>query len=433
MTRRVLYLAAHGGFAGLPVPLGGGAAVCERLLAEWERTKPFEVTLVAPSILGSAAPSARELVAFTERQYARFCRDFSRAATAEVLRHDPEATAILVNDVSEGPDFRALAAAGFRVTTIYHADVVAYVAAMYGRSLIRPETLVRWHGKLRQTALGRMIPAMAELVFERQEHSLRYSRTCVVPSAGMRETMRHCYPGLPQDRIHVLSWGLPEEIPDALILRSETARLRAEYGIPGDARVLLTLSRISPEKGQDLLIEALLDWERRPDFPKRPLWLLVCGDAAYMQGRRFQARLKALAGRLRRVRIVFAGHVTGWRKRAFFELADVYVFPSRHESYGLTLLEALRAGVPAVALLSDGARSVMRPEFGELVPIGSHAGMVKGLRDALARILSGDDNRKAMGEAARRWASTQSFESAAADLARLISHEPTGGPHLPAR
>ncbi len=420
MTRRVLYLAAHGGFAGEAVPLGGGAAICDRLLAEWARTKPFDVTLVAPSILGGAAPSARELVAFNERQYARFCRDFSRAATAETLRHNPDDTAVLVNDVSEGPDFATLAAAGFRVTTIYHADVVAYVAAIYGRSMVRPETMVRWHAALRRTALGPLIPGMAKLVFEQQEHSLRFSRACVVPSEGMRETMRRCYPDLPGDRIDVLPWGLPEEAADAAQLRSEAARLRAEYGIPGDARVILTLSRISPEKGQDLLIEALLDWERRPDFPKRPLWLFVCGEAAYMQGRRFQARLNALAARLRRVRIVFPGHAMGWRKRAFFEVADVYAFPSRHESYGLTLLEALRAGVPAVALASDGARSVMRPEFGELAPIGSHAATVKGLREALARMLSAEDERRAMGEAARNWAAGQSFEASAAEMARIV-------------
>ena len=57
-----------------------------------------------------------------------------------------------------------------------------------------------------------------------------------------------------------------------------------------------------------------------------------------------------LAARLKRTRVVFPGYVTGERKRAFFALADLYVFPSRHESYGLTLLEALAAGLPAVCL-----------------------------------------------------------------------------------
>ena len=137
--------------------------------------------------------------------------------------------------------------------------------------------------------------------------------------------------------------------------------------MPDNARVLLTLSRISPEKGQDLLLEALLEWERRDDFPAYPLWLFVCGDAAFMQGQRFFEKLRERAARLKRTRVVFPGYVTGERKRAFLALADLYVFPSRHESYGLTLMEALAAGLPAVCLDTTGARSVMREEFGALV------------------------------------------------------------------
>ena len=50
---------------------------------------------------------------------------------------------MLVNDISEGPDFAVLAARGFRIFTIYHVDVVAYVASIYLRGRIRPETTVR--------------------------------------------------------------------------------------------------------------------------------------------------------------------------------------------------------------------------------------------------------------------------------------------------
>ena len=151
--------------------------------------------------------------------------------------------------------------------------------------------------------------------------------------------------------------------------------------MPEDARVLLALSRISPEKGQDLLLEALLEWEQRDDYPTVPLWLFVCGDAAFMQGRRFFEKLRELAARMKRTRVVFPGYVTGERKRAFLALADLYVFPSRHESYGLTLMEALAAGLPAVCLDTTGARSVMREEFGALVP-------ASGLRAAIATLLA---------------------------------------------
>jgi glycosyltransferase involved in cell wall biosynthesis len=209
----------------------------------------------------------------------------------------------------------------------------------------------------------------------------------------------------------VLPWGAPDPLDDGAAVD-----LRREYGVPDDALVLVTLSRISPEKGQDLLLRALAEWERRPDFPQRPLWLFLCGDAAFMQGVRFRRRLESLAARLRRTRVVFPGHVTGARKQAFFALADLYVFPSRHESYGLTLAEALRAGVPAICLDHHGAREVMRPECGLLVPRDQ-------LREGLARLLGDAALRAQMAQAARAYGATLRFSDAAAELADLLRAE----------
>lgn len=376
----------------------------EHLVAEWSRTRPFELTAVTPAILGTSAPSGGDLVKFGERAYARFCREFERASTAEILRHDPVRTVVLVNDVSEGPDFAVLGARGYRIYTIYHVDVVAYVAAIYGRGAIAPETTVRWYRRLRWC-----LPEMAKLVWEKQEASVRHSRGLIVPSEGMREVLLQCYPDCPPEKIHVLPWGnWNSDAP------GDPEPLRREFGVPENARVLLALSRISPEKGQDLLVEALLEWERRDDYPEYPLWLFVCGDAAFMQGRRFFEKLRELAGRLKRTRVVFPGYVSGERKRAFLALADLYVFPSRHESYGLTLMEALAAGLPAVCLDTTGARSVMLEEFGVLTP-------PSGLRAAIATLLADENRRKQMGRAAREFARSERFSDRAAELARLIA------------
>ena len=57
---RVLYTAAHAGFAKESVPLGGGAAVANQLIAEWSRTHPFDLEVIDPSILGSAAPTGSD-------------------------------------------------------------------------------------------------------------------------------------------------------------------------------------------------------------------------------------------------------------------------------------------------------------------------------------------------------------------------------------
>ncbi len=130
-TSQILFTAAHGGFAGQAVPLGGGAAVCEQLVREWTNTRPFPFRLITPAILGATAPSAQDVVRFGERAYANFSRAFEQACTKEILCHDPASVVVLSNDVSEGPDFKSLGERGYRIFTIYHVDVVAYVADIY--------------------------------------------------------------------------------------------------------------------------------------------------------------------------------------------------------------------------------------------------------------------------------------------------------------
>jgi glycosyltransferase involved in cell wall biosynthesis len=397
-VKQVLYTAAHGGFSGESVPLGGGAAVCDRLTEEWARSQPFDFRLITPQILGAAAPRGADLVRFGERDYADFSRAFERAATDEILKHDPANTVVLSNDVSEGPDLGALARAGFRVFTIYHVDVVAYVAAIYGRGWIAPETTVRWYRRLRP-----LLPKITRLIWEKQGASVDHSRGLIVPSAGMREVLLRCYPECSPEKIHVLPWGAWDDLP-----APSTNALRQEFGVPEDARVLLTLSRISPEKGQDVLLESLLDW----DPPS--LWIFICGGAAYMQGRRFETKLRSVAAKFKRTRVIFPGHVTGVRKRAFFALADLYVFPSRHESYGLTLLEALAAGAPAVCLDSHGARSIMREDFGVIVER-------RNLRAAIENLLNDESRRRAMSQRAEQFARENRFTDQASKLAKILT------------
>ncbi len=421
--RQILYLAAHGGFSGQAVPLGGGAAVANLLESEWAVTQPFNVQLVSPAVLGTDAPGGREIVGFNEREYAAFCEAFRDASTREALKHDPHETAILVNDISEGPDFGRLRAAGFHIVTVYHVDVVAYIAAIYLRGLIAPTTLTRAWEWARWLRLDGMAPQILRLIFAQQRASLEHSDVVVVPSSGMKETLLACYPGTPAGRIRVLPWGAPPAEcgrEDALAAASE---LRHEYQVPDDAQVMLCLSRISPEKGQDRLLEALAQWERSGALPERPLWLFICGEPAFMQGQRHMERLKRLASRLRRVKVVFPGYASGTRKEGFFALSDLYVFPSRHESYGLTLMEALAAGLPAVCLDHQGSREVMRAEMGRMLGDG------ESLWRAVAEVLADTGGRRSMGEAAREYAAARPFSASAARLAEWLKegHQARGG------
>ena len=421
--RRVLYLAAHGGFAGQAIPLGGGAAVANFLQAEWAGTAPFELELIGPAVLGARAPGGHDIVAFNERQYAAFCTAFSAAATREVLRHDPNETAVLVNDISEGPDFQRLQAAGFRMVTVYHVDVVAYITAIYLHGRVEPAKLTGAWEWARRLRLDRMAPSILRLIFAQQRASLEHSEIVVVPSSGMKDVLLSCYPGTPADRIRVLPWGAPPAEcgrEDALTAALE---LRREYRVPEEAQVLLCLSRISPEKGQDRLLESLAEWERSGEIGGRPLWLFVCGEPAFMQGQRQMERLRRLAADLRQVKVVFPGYVNGARKAGFLSLADLYVFPSRHESYGLTLMEALAAGLPAVCLDHQGSREVMRAEFGRMLREG------ESLWRALAEMLEDEAGLRTMGEAAAVYAAGRPISASAARLAGWLrnGNQPAGG------
>jgi hypothetical protein len=200
---QVLYTAAHAVPGSEFVPLGGGATICRWLVDQWQRTRPFPVRVLGPAVLGMNAPSGADLVRYSESRYARFCRVFERTVTEEILRHDPARTVVLANDISEGPDFQRLAEAGFKVVTIYHVDVVAYVAAIYARGLVNPETTTRWYDRLRALP----IPDMLRLVWEKQRASVHHSSDLIVPSTGMQTVLERCYPRQARGKVRVVPWG----------------------------------------------------------------------------------------------------------------------------------------------------------------------------------------------------------------------------------
>lgn len=416
-VRKLIYSAAHGGFAGLGVPLGGGAAICESLLDEWGRHKDFELELVTPAILGEAAPSGHDIASFDERAYARFCLDFSHAATARILEHNPADCAVLVNDISEAPDFARAARAGFRIVTIYHVDVVDYIASIYLKGWFSAAVLARTWQSLRRLAAD-AAPAILRLIFERQRDSLIHSRRVVVPSARMKSILLGAYPDTPPERIQVVPWGVRAwNAPEAAI-QAEVAAVRSRFGLEPGSPVILCLSRISPEKGQDLLLRGLIELERQGAFRENPPSVLICGDPAFMRGQPHMDLLRRLAARLKRVRIHFPGHVTGTRKLAMFRVAQVYAFPSRHESYGLTLAEALSHGLPAVALDGPGSAEILGHGQGVLVASGPGAPL--RLAEECIALLADPARRAAMATAGRNWAEAHPFSLAADRITELL-------------
>jgi glycosyltransferase involved in cell wall biosynthesis len=418
-VKRLLYTAAHSGFNLGQIPLGGGAAICEHLTQEWTRTKPFEFQVLGPELLQSKSPQHKDLVQYSELAYARFCRHFERSLTDAILKHNPQDVLILSNDVSEGPDFKQLAERGHSLFTIYHVDVVDYFCRIYLRSRVQPNTTTAFYRQLLQWKLGPLVPDVLKLVWEKQEASVRYSKGLIVPSMQMKELLLRCYPEVRPDKVHVLPWGVWEETISADDVQAAKKEFSTRYPMPPGALKLLLLSRISPEKGQHLLLEALALWEKQKDFPAEGVALYLSGEPAYMMGKKYESKLKRLAKKLSKTVVHFVGYAAGAKKKAIFSMSDIYVFPSIHESYGLTMLEALRAGLPVLATPSHGAKEIFQAEFGEMARDMNAQGILAGLK-RLAMDRSGLKKRGAAGE---RWAKDHDFSAVASKLAALLASQ----------
>lgn len=429
----VVFTGAHLGYDARTVPLGGGAAVGTALVRRWAETAPFQLLVLGSGSRPPIPGIPYHQLAWTSsgnghpadlsvRAYARLSREFERGVVRflhELARDvDPVEVCVLHNDIAEAGDFAEIAALGYRQAAIFHVDVVDYVAQIYLRGLVAAPVLARgWRG-VERARLARVLPDVLRIAFGKQEACARHCDLLIVPSRQMAEILRRAYPWRTADDVLVVPWGVVAE-PAPLEAAAVRAELERRYD-PGGRPVLLALSRISPEKGQDLLLRAFRLWEKRGGGE---LLAFICGEAAYMHGGSYLRTLHRLARALHRVEVHFPGYVAGAAKHAFFGLSDLYVFPSRHESYGLTLMEALAAGLPVLTTDHRSARDLVRPEFGRVVP-PRPAALCEGLVELLARRA----DLPGMGKAARAFANDRPFshtaDALAACLLDLVSPEP---------
>jgi glycosyltransferase involved in cell wall biosynthesis len=155
-----------------------------------------------------------------------------------------------------------------------------------------------------------------------------------------------------------------------------------------DAPVLTTLGRLSHEKGMDLLLEA---WSLVA--PQHPRWRLhVYGSGREAGQLRAQARALGLDPDA-----VFRG--TTGDVDAALRAASIYVLPSRHEGFPVSVLEAMAYGLPVVGFdCAPGVRALVEPEgTGLLVAPGD----VHGLAAGIERLVKDRDLRRRWGDAAR--------------------------------
>lgn len=434
--KHLVFVGSHLGYPMERTPLGGGAMVGLQLARHWKPDESWHLTVLGS---GPETPSracdyvrlagVREgLVELGELAYARFCRDFEEQTTDWILERKaqfkPSETVVVVNDISEGPTLGRLAAAGYKVLSIWHVDVVDYFNKLYLRRFFAPESLTRLHERLRDLGADRVLPDVLNLVFDKQRETVVHSRRIVVPSTAMADTIRRCYGDLIgraelDRRLAVIPWGVwAEDASPVDVNRAE--ELRDYHEIGPDSFTLMTLSRISPEKGIHLLLEALRQLEINGALEGKDVRLFICGEPAFMMGQSYHKKVKAAAAKLKKVKVVFPGYLDAEAKRAYLRLPDLFVSPSVHESYGLNVVEAMYAGLPVLASDHYGVRDILPADAGRMVHYPSPKKAPRLLAAALVELMADREKLKKMGVAAREAAEAMPF-SAAAQAVRLAA------------
>ena len=102
----------------------------------------------------------------------------------------------------------------------------------------------------------------------------------------------------------------------------------------------------------------------------------------------------------------FMGYLRDQELWSAFSSADMFVFPSAMETFGLVLIEAMASGLPVVTSRVGGVDDMVRPGVNGYV---FNVGDVRGMIDGVRAILADPSKRRVMGCNARLFAETQSW------------------------
>jgi glycosyltransferase involved in cell wall biosynthesis len=238
---------------------------------------------------------------------------------------------------------------------------------------------------------------------------LRAAAGVVVTSEWTRRQVLTRYE-IPAHRVHVARPGVDRVTAPARPVRGH----------------LICVGVFSLHKGQDLLVQALADLAERD-------WHCVLAgsldrDPDFVE--HLQARISRL-GLGHRIRL--AGVLTGAALSHAYTTADLLVAPSRSETYGMTVTEALAHGLPVMAAAVGGLPEALGSAAdgtlpGQLVPPGDPA----ALAGALGEWLGNERYRHRLRAAAQqRRLTLRGWEQTTQDIANALTAHRRSKPALP--
>lgn len=276
---------------------------------------------------------------------------------------------------------------GIPVVAFYHSD--------FPRALDR--TIARFSGRLIARGLSAPIRRYIRRLYNRMDAT-------IVASSHLVEALRRS--GI--QRIEHIPLGT-----DTALFRPRDSRerVRAEFGVPAEARLLLFVGRLAREKGIKHLIGAL---DRLgPDTP--PVHLALVGDGELDDWVHLEAN--------RRPNLTWLPYCESADRLAdLYSAADLFVHAGRWETFGIVSLEAQACGTPVLAVRGGGLEESLSTEPAPLLAAaGTPEALAAAIEAALRRPPVSPADRLARHRAlAGRFSIDRTFEQIFALYQRLI-------------
>ena len=183
----------------------------------------------------------------------------------------------------------------------------------------------------------------------------------------------------------------------------EKEALKKSFGLPASRPVLLYVGGIDPRKNVLFLLS--LTHELRKNETVRPVLALAGAYENDDQFPRLQERIEELE---LKDDVVLLGFVDEARLPSLYRAADLFLFPSLYEGFGLPVLEAMAGGTPVIA-----GRNSSLPEVGGDAVLFCRDNDLEEWTRETASLLADGPRRAAMTSRARQQAAAFSWERCA--------------------
>ena len=181
------------------------------------------------------------------------------------------------------------------------------------------------------------------------------SKATCVPSQKTKNSLK----ALGFKRLYIVGRGVDAE---QFSPAKRSDELRQTWGANGHHTVLVMVSRLSPEKGVDLVIKGFKKLQQTQLH--RATKLVIVGDGPD------RSRLESLASDCSED-VIFAGAQSGEDLAQHYASGDAFVFGSQVETFGNVVVEAMASGLPVFAFDDASAGMLVTPECGGLAEVGN--------------------------------------------------------------